>query len=167
MSLQNLVDELENLADRARHIPGSKLMLDEAPLRQVIDQLRQLAADEAKAAQRAAGERDRMLADARTQARRIVEEAQAQAVSRLDDQGAMQLARERSRTIIADAEQQASRMRAEANTYVANQLSALESRLTRVLRELQAGQRFLTPPPSDQAQGPAPGPAQGDNSRQS
>jgi vacuolar-type H+-ATPase subunit H len=160
VNLQNLVDELQNIADRARRIPGGKLMIDEANLREVTDQLRQMAAEEAKAAQRAAAERDRMLTEARAQAKRIVEEAQAQVVSRLDDQGAMQLARERSRTIIADAEQQASRMRAEANTYVANQLSALESRLTRVLREVQAGQRFLTQPSSDQ-------PAQGENSRQS
>jgi vacuolar-type H+-ATPase subunit H len=161
VSLQSLIDELEQMVDRARHIPASgKVVIDEAAVRQMIDQMRLAAGDEAKAGQRVTAERDRILADAKAQARRIVEEAQTQAASRLDDQTAIQLARERARVIVADAEQQAGRMRAEANTYVANQLNSLENRLTRLLHEVQAGQRFLTQPPPDK-------PAQGETSRQS
>ncbi len=155
MSLLELVDQLEQMADRAMHVPASgRVLVDEAALRRLIDEIRQAVPDEAQMNRRVAAERDKMLAEARTQARRMLEEAQAQVNSRLEDQNAVQLARERARAIIADAEQQAARLRADANSYVANQLNALESRLQRVLHEVQSGQRYLTQPGDKQGAEP-------------
>ena len=65
---------------------------------------------------------------------------------RLEDQSTVQQSRERARLIVAEAEQQAPRLRADTNTYVANQLSALENRVQRILHEVQSGQRFLAQP---------------------
>ena len=83
------------------------------------------------------------------QAHRMIEEAQMQVANRVDDQGVVQAARERARGIIADAEQRAAALQAQTNQYVANQLNALESRLLRLLREVQAGQRVMTQPSAD------------------
>ena len=99
--------------------------------------------------QRIAGERDRILADARAQARRIIEDAQLQANAKLDEQGMVQAARQRAREIQTEAEKTATHLREETDQYVINQFTALESRLIRVLREVQAGQRTLTQGPGD------------------
>ena len=147
----SLIDDLENVVQRAKHVPASgKILLDEATLREIIDQMRLAVPDEAVVGQRIAAERDRILAEAKVHARRITEEAHAQANSRLDDQGVVQVARQRAREIQAEAEQKANALRAETDKYVSHQLSALEYRLQRLLHEVQAGQRALDPKQSDE-----------------
>ncbi len=148
--MQTLIDELENLLNTAKRMPmGGKLLIDEAALRHLVDQMRAALPDELRVGQRIAGERDRILADARAQARRIIEDAQQQANAKLDEQGLVQAARQRVRELQAEAEKTTASLRAETDQYVFNQFSALESRLIRVLREVQAGQRTLTQGPGD------------------
>lgn len=140
----NLIDELENLLQHSIRVPASgKILVDEAVVRQILGEMRESVPDEARLGQRIASERERVLADARAQARRMLEEAQAQLNARLDDQAVVQAARQRAREIQAEGEQRAAGLRADANSYVLAQLGALESRLQRLLREVQAGQRSL------------------------
>jgi hypothetical protein len=147
----SLIDELENLVQRARRVPASgKILIDEATIREIIDQMRLTVPDEETLGQRIAGERDRLLAEARAQARRLTEEAQAKINAHLDDQGFVQAARQRAREIQSEAEQRSLALRGEANKYVASQFSALEYRLQRLLHEVQAGQRALISEPPDQ-----------------
>ncbi|MGQ9490187.1 MAG: hypothetical protein ACUVR4_09605 [Anaerolineae bacterium] len=142
--MQALIDELEHLVQTAIRMPvGGKILVDEAALRRLIEEMRAAAPDELRMGQRIAGERDRILAEARAQARRLIEEAQAQVNAWLDEQGMVQAARQRARDIQQEAEREAAMLRAETDQYVINQLSALEARLLRVLREVQAGQRLL------------------------
>lgn len=143
--MQALIDELEQLVQNAPKMPlGGKLLLDEAALRRVIKDLRAAAPDDLRAGQRISGERDRILSEARAQARRITEEAQAQVNTRVDEQTIVQTARQRAREVTQEAEKAAASLRAETDQYVLNQFAALEARLVRVLREVQAGQRALT-----------------------
>lgn len=149
--MQTLIDELENIVQNGMRMPvGGKILLDEAALQRVIEAMRAAVPDELRAGQRIAGERDRILAEARAQARRIVEEAQAQLNQRLDEQTIVQAARQRAREIQLNAEKAADRLRREADDYVLNQFSALESRLIRILREIQAGQRALSQPQEEE-----------------
>jgi hypothetical protein len=152
----NLIDELENLLQRSIRVPASgKLLVDEAVVRQILAEMREAVPDEARLGQRIASERERVLADARSQARRMLEEAQAQLNARLDDQAVVQAARQRAREIHAEAEQRAAGLRTDANSYVLGQLGALESRLQRLLREVQAGQRSLGGGSTDRKEGAA------------
>ena len=85
--MQSLVDELERLMQTSSRLPvGGKLLIDEASLRRLVEEMRAALPDQQREAQRIAAERERMLADARTQARRIIEDAHAQGGVRLDDQ---------------------------------------------------------------------------------
>lgn len=151
-----LIDELENLTQSALRMPvGGKILLDESAMRRLIGEMRATTPDELRMGQRIASERDRILAEARAQARRIVEDAQAQANARLDEQGVVQTARQRARDIQQEAEKAAAALRAEADQYVLNQFNAFEARLIRILREVQAGQRALTQPAAEHAEGSA------------
>ncbi len=152
--MQKLIDQLETLVRNAMRMPvGGKILLDETAIGRLIEQMRATAPDELRMGQRIAGERDRILAEARAQARRIIEDAQAQANVRLDEQSMVQAARQRARDIQQEAERSAEALRKEADEYVLNQFSALETRLIRVLREVQAGQHALTQPEAAQTQG--------------
>jgi len=150
----NLIDELENLLQHSIRVPASgKILVDEAVVRQILVEMREAVPDEARLGQRIASERERVLADARAQARRMLEEAQVELNARLDDQAVVQAARQRAREMHAEAEQRAVGLRTDANSYVMSQLAALESRLQRLLREVQAGQRSLGGNPSDRREG--------------
>jgi len=152
--MQTLIDELEDLIQNAIRIPiGGKMLIDEAALRRLALEMRGAAPDELRLGQRIASERDRILAEARGQARRIIEDAQAQVNARLDEQGMVQAARQRARDIQQETDKNAAALRAEVDQYVVNQLNALEARLIRILREVQAGQRALAQAPDEQAEG--------------
>jgi len=139
-----LIDELEQLVQTANKMPlGGKLLIDEAALRTILKNMRAAMPDELRVGQRISGERDRILSEARAQARRIVEEAETQSHARLDEQSVIQTDRQRAREIQQEAEKAADSLKAEADQYVINQFAALEARLVRVLREVQAGQRAL------------------------
>jgi cell division septum initiation protein DivIVA len=142
--MQSLVDQLERIIQGASRLPvGGKLLIDENALRQLLEELRAALPDQQREAQQLAAERDRVLADARSQARRIVDDAHGQTGVRLDDQAVAQAARQRARDITAEAEKTAAQLRAEADQYILNQFTMMEARLMRVLREVQAGQRAL------------------------
>ncbi len=142
--MQSLVDELERLMQTASRLPvGGKLLIDESSLRRLVDEMRAALPDQQREAQRVAAERERLLTEARGQARRIVEDAQVQGGVRLDDQAVVVAARNRARDITAEAEKTALQLRTEADQYIMNQFNMMEARLIRVLREVQAGQRAL------------------------
>lgn len=143
MDLESLMDELESLLERGVHLPGGKVLIDEATARQILQEMREAVPDQLQMGQRIASERERILADARAQAQRIIEEARNQIDAQLNEQTIVQAARQRAREIQAEAERQAAQLRNDANQYVLGQLGALEARLQRLLREVQAGQRVL------------------------
>ncbi len=142
--VQSLLDQLERLIQGASRLPvGGKLLIDESALRQLAESLRAALPDAEREQQRLAAERERVLAEARSQARRIVEDAHGQTGVRLDDQAVVQAARQRARDITTEAEKTAAQLKADADQYISNQFTMMEARLMRVLREVQAGQRAL------------------------
>lgn len=139
--MQKLINELENAVNSAVRLPvGGRLLMDEALLRHIIEELRRAAPDHEAVWQQIVAERDRVLADANAHARRITEQAQ---YGNLDEQAIVQAARQRAREVLTEAEQAAVKLRADADDYVLNQFNVFEQRLMRVLREVQAGQRVL------------------------
>ncbi len=143
--MQALIDELNNLLQTGIRMPvGGKILVDEAAFSRIIEGMHSAMPDELRAGQRIASERDRILAEARAQARRIIEEAQAQLNQHLDEQTIVQASRQRARDIQLEAERTAGRLKQEADEYILGQFGAFESRLLRILREVQAGQRALS-----------------------
>lgn len=143
MDLESLLDELEELLERAVHLPGGKALVDAAVFRQILQEMRNAVPDQLQMGNRIASERERILADARAQAQRITDEARNQLNARLEDQAIVQAARQRAKEIQAEAEAKATALRNETNQYIVGQLGGLEARLQRLLREVQAGQRVL------------------------
>ncbi len=149
-----MIEELQSLVQRAVRVPATgKILLDEAAVRQILEQMHSTVPDEVRLGQRIASERERILADARAHARRLAEEGQAQLNTRLDDEAVVQAARQRAHQIETEAEQRAARLGRDADQYVSGQLAALETRLQRLLREVQNGQRALAGEPGGSTEG--------------
>ena len=130
-----LIDELEAMFAEAKRVPfGRRLMVDEARALEFIDRLRTAFPAEVRQAQRILDEQDRILDEARTQAHAMLQERGLMA----------ELEVQRERTI-ARAEQEAERMRAEADAYVRGVLTDLDERLSKLHASVRNGLEALSP----------------------
>jgi hypothetical protein len=131
-----LIDELEALLAESKRVPfGKKLLVDDVRAMELVDRLRTALPAEVRQAQRILDEQDHILDMAREQARRIINERGL----------ASQMEAERER-ILADAEQEAERIRNEADVYVRGVLTDLADRLTKIQASVSNGIESLHPP---------------------
>ncbi|GAC1564990.1 MAG: vacuolar-type H+-ATPase subunit H [Herpetosiphon sp.] len=132
-----LIDELEQLFGDSKRVPfGKKLMVDEDRALAIVDRLRTALPGEVRQAHRVLDEQDRIIKDAESKARRILEERGLQA----------QLIREREQ-IVVQATAEAERMRADADSYIRKVLQELNERLIKLQGSVQHGIEALDSEP--------------------
>jgi hypothetical protein len=131
-----LVDELETLFTDARRVPfGRRLMIDEERALDLVDRLRAAIPGALRQAHRVLEEQDRILNEARDQARRMLHERGLMAE--------LEIERER---MIAQADQESERITMEADAYVRGVLSSLEERLAKIQASVRNGLEALDAP---------------------
>ncbi len=144
MDILHLVDRLEELVKKSPRVPFSPVRLvDERRVWPLIDQMRISIPDEVRRAQRTHQERDRILAQAREEAERLVRRAEARAEELTAEHAIAQAAEARAASIREKAEREAAALRAEADEYVFNALCQLEEELRRTLRVVENGLRKI------------------------
>lgn len=140
MDIQHLVDRLEDLIDEGRHLPFSKFtMIDEERALEIIDQMRISIPEEIEKATRILAQRDRVLAQANEEAARIIQNARAKGEELLTEDVNVQAAQNMAANIIEQANQEAERIKAEADQYILSVLSKLEQTLQMNLNTVRNG----------------------------
>ncbi len=117
----------------------------------LVDQMRLAIPAEIRQAQRVQQGRERVLAQAQEEARRLTKEAADKASLLVDDQALTQNARTRSEEIIARALEESTTLRREADGYVLETLQTLQTQLVVIQTQVQNGIALLT-----QSQQPEP-----------
>src|SRR6266571_4481432 len=108
MDIQFLVERLESLVVNGRKVPmTSQVILEQAAVLDLIDQLRVAIPEEVKQARRINQESDRVLSKAREEAEQIIGAAQEQAALLLQDQSILREAEARSQDILDKAQAKA------------------------------------------------------------
>jgi vacuolar-type H+-ATPase subunit H len=138
MDIQHLLDRLETLLSDSRRI-GGKLIVDAQRSWDLIDQMRISIPEEVKQAQRVNQERDRIIAQAKEEASRIVELARKDATKLTEEHPIVKQAKELAATIEARARRDADNMQREADGYVLDVLARLDEDLSRALVEVRNG----------------------------
>ncbi len=134
MDMQFLVERLEALVVNARKLPmTNNVVLDQAALLDLIDQLRVAIPEEVRQARRINQESDRVLGHAREEAERIIAAAQEQAAILLQDSSIMREAEARGDEIAGRAQQRAEETMRGADQYATDVLLRLESDLDKTL----------------------------------
>jgi hypothetical protein len=134
VDMQFLVERLETLIVNARKVPmTSNVMLDQAAILDLIDQLRLAIPEEVKQARRTIQEGDRVIGNAREEAERIIAAAQEQAALLLQDQAILQEAESRADDIAGRAQLRAEETMRGADQYAADVLLRLEGDLDKTL----------------------------------
>jgi len=144
MDILELVDRLEELFNESRAIPFThNVVVDEDRMLDIIDQMRITIPDEVRKARQLLNQRDRILAQAKEEARRTIELAQQQKEEILRRDAIVQEAEAHVREIIHQARLDAEAIRQEADAYAMEKLAQLEQELARMIGEVQNGIQAL------------------------
>jgi len=134
VDIQFLVERLEALVVNARKLPmTSQVILEQAAVLDVIDQMRVAIPEEVRQARRVNQETDQMLAKAREEAEQIIGAAQEQAALLLQDQSVLREAESRAEEMRGRAQAKADETMRGADQYASDVLVRLESDLVKTL----------------------------------
>ncbi len=144
MDILELVDRLEELFNESRAIPFThNVVVDEDRMLDIIDQMRITVPEEVRKAHQLLNQRDRILAQAKEEARRTIELAQQQKEEIIRRDAIVQEAEARAREILNQARLDAEAIRQEADAYAMEKLAQLEQELARMIGEVQNGIQAL------------------------
>ncbi len=138
-----LVDRLENLIVSSRRMPlVNQIMVKEADILSIIDQMRISIPDEIQQARRIIQDKERILAQAQADANKLMTRAREESERTLNREGLLRIAEERSQEMLRLADENAEQLRVEADAYVAETLRALRDHLANI--ELDVGRSILS-----------------------
>jgi cell division septum initiation protein DivIVA len=128
-----LVDRLEAVINGGWRPPMStKVMVDEREALDVLDLMRTTVPEEIKQARRINQEREKILAQAHTEANRLITQAQERVERMVGEDSVRIAADERSRELIDQARRDAEEVRRGADEYAMDMLDRLDAELHRV-----------------------------------
>lgn len=140
MDILHLVDRLEEVFNEGRPIPLTrKLAVDEDRVLELIDQMRVSIPDEVKKAQQILNQRDKILAQSQEEADRTVKLAQEKAVQMVEREALVEQAKLRAQEVLRQAQMDADGIRADADDYVLDTLTRLETETARSLQQIRNG----------------------------
>jgi F0F1-type ATP synthase membrane subunit b/b' len=144
MDILHLIDRLEELFNESRPIPFThNVVVDEDRMLDLIDQMRVAIPEEVKKAQQILAQRDRFLAQAQEEANRTIGLAREKSEQLVDQHSIVQAAHARAEQILAQARIDAENTKREADDWVVDTLSRLETQLDRYLTQVRNGMAAL------------------------
>ena len=139
MDILYLVDRLENLVSSSRRMPlVNQVLIKEADILNIIDQMRIAIPEEIKQARRIIQEKERLLAQAQADAKTIQARARGEVEKVMQREGLLHTAEERSQEIMRLAKEQAQmimRRTEEHSEQLKNDADSYASETLRNLRE--------------------------------
>ena len=140
MDILQLIDRLEELFNESKNVPFTKnVMVDEDRMLDIIDQMRIAIPEEVKKAQQLLGQRDRVLAQAQEEANRTIELARQKAEQMVTKDIVAVEGQRRSDLLLSQARSEAENIRADADDYVMDSLTQLQTELERILNQVRNG----------------------------
>ncbi len=148
MDILYLLDRLENLIASSRRMPlVNQIILKEADILSVIDEMRMVIPDEIQQARRIVQDKERILSQANVEAANIVSRARAESERAMNREGLLRAAEGRSQELMRQAEEQAQELvrqakrhsehlQNDADTYVSETLHGLKEHLTSIETEV-------------------------------
>lgn len=144
MDILYLVDRLENLIASSRRMPlVNQIMIKEADVLSIIDQMRTSIPDEIKQARRIIQDKERILAQAQADASALLAKAREETERAMNQQGLLRAAEARSKELLHQAEErsqellhkteeESEQIKIDADSYVVETLTNLRDHLSGV-----------------------------------
>ncbi len=152
MDVLALIDKLDDLVHNARAVPlTDQVRIDREAVYEILDQMRATIPEEIKQARWIVKERQEMLAEAKREADRIVEEAKDKAERQASQQEVVKLAEKQAADLLDDARMREREVRLGAEDYADEVLGTLEVNLEKFTAAVRRGRERLQGPSEDRA----------------
>ncbi len=155
MAVNNILDEIENLIVEGKHIVfTNKSIIDEPDLIRLVDELRQELPQQLQQAEQIMKAKDDILAEARDEAQRIVEQAKEYASKLVDESAVVRQSQEKAQLVMEQAKaqeqeilerttQMAQERCDQANQYANQVFDHILTHITTTVETLQQGELTL------------------------
>ena len=151
----NIIDRLETLIETSKAVPVSgNILIDRKKAMELVDQLRLAIPQEVRSAEEVLSQKDHIISQAQTDARRTKSQADDEFRQRLETSELVAMAETRAEETLKDAEQRAGRLlqqtetearsrRTEADAYALRSLRNLEKELASLAGSVRKGIEVL------------------------
>jgi hypothetical protein len=147
MDVLELIDELRGLVHGAKQVPlRDQVRVDKEKLYDLLDQMRSTMPEEIKQARWIVTEREEMLAEAKREAERIVEQALERQTQLVAEHQLIRQGERAAQDIIDDTRVREREIRLGAEDYAAEILDTLEVNLAKFIAAVQRGRERLQRP---------------------
>ncbi|MBQ7902100.1 MAG: ATPase [Oscillospiraceae bacterium] len=139
VSLETMLENLEEVLEEGMSVPlsGGKRMVDVDAARDIIDDIRINMPQEILQAKAIVQDRAQILAKAKKEAEEMVRAAEERARVLLNREEIVRQAEEKAKAITAEANQQATQLRATVTKYCDNMLATTQEQLQKSYNELK------------------------------
>lgn len=145
MDLSSRILQLEDLVREAKSMPlSSSALLNRDEVLELIDQMKDSLPDEIKQARWIVKDREELLAKARRDAEAMVEQGRHEQLRLASHEAVVQRANEEAVRLVEEAQEDARRLRLEAEDYVDAKLAQIEGQLQRILEEMMSSNQSLS-----------------------
>jgi cell division septum initiation protein DivIVA len=142
--ISNMLEQLDELVDRGAKVPlTNKVMIDADTFQNILDELRRSVPEEVKHARIIMEDKDRILHEARSEAKELVERAQRQADNLLNEDEIARKGRAQAEEMVGQAQQYYLEMKRGVLVYSNEVLQKLEENLGILLRQVQGNRGDL------------------------
>lgn len=144
MELFNALNELEEIVENSIKVPMTRrVLVDEDRLLDMLDRIRTTLPEEIRQAKWIIQEREKVLAETKKEAGRIMEDVQKQMERRVDESEITRQAKIKAEETIERAENIAREIKQGAREYADELLNELEKRIESVISEIRTGRAEL------------------------
>jgi len=144
VKVDEIIDRMEHLVRQSRRVPfSSQVIVDEAELLGMMDEIRHHLPSDIKQANWTVQEQSRLIAEAHAEAGRITARATERAESALKDHEILVRVERQAQQTLREAQARADEIVREAEAYALDQLQQLEAHLSRTLATVKRGVEAL------------------------
>ena len=144
MDIGGRLEQLEELIREAKSMPlSSSVLVNRDEVLEMIEEMRKVLPDEIKQARWIVRDRDELLAKARGEGDRIVEQAREEQLRLARKEEIVTRATQEADRIVAESEERTREMRTEAEDYVDAKLAQFEISIRKILEASQVSTKSL------------------------
>lgn len=144
MDTRKLLEELENVIDRATEVPFSnKKMVDKDEIERLIDAINQSLPNELESARRIVADKERILLDAEKKADDTIAQAKDYIARITEESELVKQAQERANEVVTAANHSAEELRSSSVTYATDVLKYVETNMENMLDTLKKNRQSL------------------------
>ena len=139
MSIEEILDQLDELIDRAWSLPltGGRCVVDADKVRELLDDVRLNMPTEIRQAQSIVADRTEIVNTAKKEAEAIIARAEKRAAALVEEEEIVRQSRSKAAEIAQQAQQQSREMRQSAKEFVDNILKNTEESLSASMNEVK------------------------------